>query len=155
MRPQAAIWCTGMSLALAGVPPGTSWHAAELGHGESSVWAATATTVYRDPAAFRAGWAQLYPVAAFRPALPAVDFTKWRVVIAAIGTRPTGGYFLTLERGQVVSDSAVLMVTLHAPPKGCAVTEELTRPAIAIATPLAPAPFRIIFAERTDSTRCR
>lgn len=149
-----ALWFAGAGAVVAGVPVAPNWHAAELGHSQMAIWTAPQTLVYRDAGIFRAAWVQLYPVTGSRPALPAVDFGKWRVIIAAVGNKPTGGYFLTLEHGQVVRDSALLTVTVHTPPKNCGVTEELTRPAIAIATPLTPVPFRIIFHERADSARC-
>lgn len=149
-----ALWFTGAGIAVAGAHHAADWHAAELGHSQLAIWTAPQTLVYRDSGSFRTAWAQLYPVAGSRPALPAVDFAKWRVIIAAIGTKPTGGYSLTLERGQVVRDSALLTMTIHTPPKNCGVTEELTRPAVAIATPTTPVPFRIILQERADSARC-
>jgi len=135
------------------VLPG-DWRARELGHSEQAAWDMAQTLVYRDSARFRAAWVQLYPIAASRPALPLVDFTKWRVLIIVAGTKPTGGYSLTLESGRTVHDSALITVTLHTPPRGCGVIEQLTTPAVAIATLNSPAPFRIIFHERADSVHC-
>jgi PrcB C-terminal len=149
-----ALWLAGAGIATAGAHGSSGWHAAELGHSQQAVWASPQTLVYRDSGSFRSAWTQMYPAAGLRPALPLVDFTKWRVIIVAVGTKPNGGYHLSLERGQTARDSALLTLTLHTPAKGCGVSEELTTPAVAVATPIAPAPFRIIFHERADSAHC-
>src|ERR1019366_9880764 len=76
-----------LSTVLVGVP----WHAAELGHSARSNWSMPQTLVYRDSVAFRGAWTQLFPISSLRPALPAIDFTEYRVLIVASGSRPTGG----------------------------------------------------------------
>ena len=148
------LWLVGAGIAAAGAHRSASWHATELGHSQQAVWVSPQTLVYRDSGSFRSAWTQMYPVAGMRPALPLVDFTKWRAIVIAVGTKPTGGYHLSLERGQTVRDSALLTVTLHTPAKGCGVTQELTTPAVAVATPITPAPFRVIVHERADSALC-
>lgn len=130
------------------------WRAVELGHGQQSTWATMQNVVVRDTAAFRAAWTQLYPMAASRPALPRIDFRKWRVIVVAAGTRPTGGYRLALASGRVTRDSAFIAVTLYTPPRGCGVIEQLTSPAVAVATPATPAAFRVVVDERPDTVRC-
>ncbi|MGH7593162.1 MAG: protease complex subunit PrcB family protein [Gemmatimonadales bacterium] len=149
-----ALWLAGAGLAAAGAGAVPRWHAAELGHGQQAVWTMPQILIYRDSASFRSAWGQLFPAAVSRPALPAVDFAKWRVILIAAGTKPTGGYYLTLASGQLVRDSAVVTVTVHTPAPDCGVTEALTSPAVAIAMPIVPAPFRIVFHERADSARC-
>jgi hypothetical protein len=148
------LWFAAVGIVAAGARTIPAWHAAELGHSQVAIWTAPQTLVYRDSGSFRAAWVQLFPVAGLRPAMPAIDFGTWRVIIASVGTKPTGGYYLSLERGQVVRDSALLTVIVHTPPRNCGVTEELTQPAIAIATPIAPIPFRIAFHESAGRARC-
>lgn len=131
-----------------------AWHATELGHSPQTGWDAAQTVVIRNAMAFTAAWAQLYPLAARRPARPAIDFSKYRVLIVAAGTKPTGGFRMALSEALVVRDSAQINVTLFTPGEGCSFTEALTSPAIAIAVPLKPAAFRVISHERADTVRC-
>lgn len=138
------------TMVLGGIP----WHAAELGHSARSGWDTAQTMVYRDSAAFRSAWAQLFPIPSMRPALPAIDFEKFRVFIVASGTRSSGGYRLALDEGHVVGDTALISITEFTPPAGCGVTMDLTAPAVAIAAPQSPAGFRIITHVRPDTVRC-
>jgi len=146
-----AITAACLAFFAAGTP---AWRARELGHSEIAAWDSSQNVVIRDAARFRDAWTQLFPVSAQRPALPLVDFAKWRVIVVASGTRLTGGYRLALDSGRVVRDSAMIFVTLRTPARGCAVAEQLTTPAVAIATPVQPAAYRIIFHERADNSRC-
>ena len=131
-----------------------AWHASVLGSSTQGSWTTAQTIVIRDNAAFRAAWSQLYPMAARRPALPAVDFERYRVLIVAAGSKPTGGYRLALSNAAMIKDSAVITLTFFTPPSGCGVTQDITTPAIALAMPVAPLPFRINSQERADTVRC-
>jgi hypothetical protein len=148
---RATIAGAGLAVTIASGP---AWRARELGHSALSGWDSSQTVVVRSPGAFRAAWLKLYPVAALRPALPLVDFSRWRVMFIAAGAKPTGGYTLSLNGGRLAGDSALIDVALRTPPPGCGVIEQLTTPAVAIATPTAPAAFRIILHERADTARC-
>ncbi len=130
------------------------WRAAELGASARSNWTTAQTLVYQDSAAFRGAWAQLYPVPALRPALPAVDFTKSRVLVVAAGNRPTGGFRVALDEAHVAGDSALITVNLFTPAAGCGVMQEITAPAVAIVAPVLPTAFRIITRTRPDTVRC-
>jgi hypothetical protein len=132
----------------------TPWRVRELGHSEIAAWDSSQSVVIRDAVRFRDAWTKLFPVPALRPALPLVDFTKWRVLVVAAGTRPTGGYRVVLDSGRVVRDSATIFVTLRTPAKDCGVAQQLTTPAVAIAIPVHPDPYRVIFHERADTARC-
>lgn len=145
----------GMLLLAAGVIAGAPWHASELGRSARTSWSTKQTLVYHDSAAFRAAWAQLFPIASMRPALPAVDFTKYRAFIVAAGDRGSGGYRLSLGEGHVVGDTAQITVIEYTPAPGCSYTQDITSPAVAIAAPRAPAGFRIVTQVRPDTVRCR
>ncbi len=131
-----------------------TWRAAELGRSTSSVWSTPQQLTYHDTPAFRTGWTQLFPDASRRPALPAVDFSKWRVLIVAAGDEPTGGFRLVFDSARAGRDSAWVSVTLIHPPAGCGVIEQITHPAVAIAVPSTPAALRVIHHERADTARC-
>jgi hypothetical protein len=130
------------------------WNVTELGHSTQSAWTAAQTIVVNDTVAFGHAWADLYSAASTRPPMPAVDFAKSRVVVVASGYRPTGGFRLALSDAHVAGDTAIITITLFTPPAGCAVTQQLTMPAIAIAMPVVPAQFRIVSSERPDTVRC-
>lgn len=144
----------GMLLLAAGAIAGAPWHASELGRSARTSWSTPQTLVYRDNAAFRAAWAQLFPVPSMRPALPAVDFRKYRVFIVTAGNRGSGGYRLVLDEGHVVGDTAQITVTEYTPAPGCSYTQDITSPAVAIAAPRAPSGFRIVTHVRPDTVRC-
>jgi hypothetical protein len=132
----------------------TSWRAAELGRSVNSAWSTPQVLRYHDAGAFRSAWAQLFLDAGRRPALPAVDFSKWQVVIVAAGAEPTGGFRLVLDSARATRDSAWISVTLIHPPAGCGVIEQITHPAVAVAVPSTPMAVRVIHLERADTTRC-
>ena len=64
---------------------------------------------------------------------PHVDFTRFTMVVAALGTRPTGGYTVSIQNARR-EGSMVIVSVLEVRPhgKGCTVTDSLTYP-IAIA----------------------
>ena len=132
----------------------TVWRARELGHAGQSTWTVAGTTEIRNERSLDTAFSRLYPLAPSRPALPAIDFRHSRVLVIAIGTRPSGGYSARLDSARVVHDTAVINVGVVLPPKGCGVTTELTTPAVAIATPLTPAPYRIVLRERANTAQC-
>ena len=144
----------GLILTMAALLADTRWHAAELGHSAQSSWSEPQTLLVGDSATFRGAWDQLFPIPSMRPALPAVDFARYRVFVVAAGTRPTGGYRLALDEGHVVGDTALIAVNEVTPPAGCSVMQLITTPAVAIAVPNTPIGFRITTHVRPDSARC-
>jgi protease stability complex PrcB-like protein len=150
MRMIAGFLAAAALLASIGAPG----HAVKLGVSGQSGWTRAQTTEARDSASLRRGWQQLFPAISSRPALPGIDFTTTRVIFIAAGSRPTGGYRFDLVGSTIRRDSAIVTLTLFTPPAGCGVTQELTAPAMAIALPTLPGPYRIITRERRDTVRC-
>ncbi len=76
--------------------------------------------------------------AGVRKQAPAVDFGRSMVVTVFAGSRPTGGYWLRVDR--VVRRGNVLIVraTEHDPGDGCATTMQLTSPFVAVRVPRSP-----------------
>jgi PrcB C-terminal len=67
---------------------------------------------------------------------PGVDFTKYTVLVAALGTRGSGGYTVTIRNAR--DDGAVIHVSvLEVRPRGpaCAVTTEISYPSTAVLIP--------------------
>ena len=63
-----------------------------------------------------------------RAAAPNVDFGKFTMLVAALGTRPTGGYAVHI--GQVLDDGTAIHVSVleTRPGRNCVVTTALTYP---------------------------
>ena len=86
--------------------------------------------VIRDQAAWQQTWNAIWsgtgssPV----PALPAIDFTREMVIVAALGERPTGGFSIFVESASETADSVTINVRRVSPGNGCAVTLAFTRP---------------------------
>ncbi len=124
-----------------------------LGVSLQSGWTDPVVRVYRDPAAFAAGWDTLF-VNPPRPVMPALHFATRRAVIVGAGTRRTGGFRMAWDSARVAGDTLHLDVTVITPAPGCAVTQELTAPAIALAVPAAPPAVTVVRHERADTTHC-
>ncbi len=53
--------------------------------------------VIRDAEAWASLWQQLWSLGSYKPALPAVDFTRELVVVAMMGVRGSPGYFIVIQ----------------------------------------------------------
>jgi hypothetical protein len=76
-------------------------------------------------------------------ASPDVDFSKYTVLIAALGSRGSGGYTVTIRNAR--DDGTVIQVSvLEVRPRGpaCAVTTEISYPATAVLIPRTNKPVR-------------
>ena len=63
---------------------------------------------------------------------PAVDFSEHIVVVAAMGTRPTGGHSIAIERIVREGDDLIVEVVETEPGPMCIVTQALTSPVTAV-----------------------
>jgi len=96
----------------------------------------SARTVIRDQESWQAAWTTLYiGMTPAPPAPPAVDFSRSTVILVALGTRPTGGFDITVSR--VARDAGVLYVevTSTSPGDRCGTTQALTRPVDIVVVP--------------------
>ncbi|KMQ75744.1 protease complex subunit PrcB family protein [Marinobacter subterrani] len=62
-----------------------------------------------------------------------IDFQREKVVLAAIGQKPTGGFGVTLQSSEIVDDTLNLTVRVMEPGPGAMVTQVLTTPCAVIA----------------------
>lgn len=83
-------------------------------------------------------WARLAANRIPRPAPPAIDFSARVVVVAAMGTRPTGGHAIRIDRVSYAGDTLWVEVTSVAPGTGCLTTQALTAPVAAVAVERRP-----------------
>ena len=108
--------------------------------------------VIRDASAWRQYWTVIHRPFIPAPAVPEVDFAREMVVLAALGTRSTGGFVIRID--SVVTDSArvLVQVTRIVPGRGCAVPAAVTQPVDLVRLPAMPLP--VSFAEREERTDC-
>lgn len=123
-------------------------------HSANSGWSDATTLQYRDSASLAAAWDTLF-AGGPQPPVAYVNFDAHRAMIVTAGTQPTGGFRVDYDSARVEHDTLRLLVTLRTPPPECAVTQELTAPAVALIIPPAPMPVRIVRRVASDTVSCR
>ena len=109
-------------------------------------------TVIRDEAAWAQFWAEVTSGYQPRPATPAIDFATEMVVVAAMGTRPSGGYSIAIDRAYEADGRLYAVVREVAPAPGCGTTGALSAPMAAVRVPRRDAP--AAFVERAETRSC-
>jgi hypothetical protein len=108
--------------------------------------------VVRDSAMWRQLWDRLNQPFLPRPPLPAVDFAREMVIVAALGARRTGGYTVVIEGAQRDSSTIEIAVRRTSPAAGCPVESVVTQPVDVARIPLSANAIR--FVERDVVTAC-
>jgi hypothetical protein len=110
-----------------------------------------ARLVIRDDAAWRDAWTTLWGFTTPSPALPAVDFDRDMVVIAATGSQQSSGYAVSIE--SVAERAGELSITVMAALRagGCAGLAVITTPVDVVRVPRHDA---VRFLERRQSRSC-
>ncbi|MGH7631304.1 MAG: protease complex subunit PrcB family protein [Gemmatimonadales bacterium] len=90
--------------------------------------------VIRDSTAWAAFWTQAHALVEPAPPVPAVDFDKEMLLVAALGTRSSGGHAVTIDS---VARGATLraFVTAVAPGADCMTTMAITWPVQVVRVP--------------------
>ena len=86
--------------------------------------------VIRDEAAWRTFWRRA--VWGGTAPLPEVDFSRHAVVVVAMGARPTGGYWVDIERVLVGARALRVEALASSPGRECIVTMATTAPLDAV-----------------------
>ena len=108
--------------------------------------------VVRDSALWRQMWDRINQPFFPRPALPAVDFRREMIVVAALGARPNGGYDVVIESAEQDSTGIEVALRRASPAPGCPVAAVTTQPADLARIPASGQPVR--FRERTVVVPC-
>ena len=108
--------------------------------------------VVRDAATWAAVWQQIYDRETPVPPLPAIDFSREMIVVAALGSRGTGGYSILLEGATETADGTAVTVKSTSPGSTCLVTEALTQPIDVARLPLRSG--SVTFIEQTHVAKC-
>ena len=96
---------------------------------------AAAQQVVRDQAAWQALWTRLHVNASPAPALPAVDFTRDMVVVAAMGTKSHGGYKIAITAAAEDAGKVTVEVTETSPGARCMNAMMMTSPVVVAKLP--------------------
>ncbi|HET9423950.1 MAG TPA: protease complex subunit PrcB family protein [Gemmatimonadaceae bacterium] len=108
--------------------------------------------VIRDAESWREYWTAIHRPFVPAPALPEVDFTREMVVLAAMGSRPSGGYAVRIDHAMADSARVILRIRSMIPGSGCAVPAVLTQP---LDMARIPATTRVIgFVEHVERIDC-
>ena len=86
------------------------------------------------------------------PPVPEIDFSREMLLVAAMGTRPTGGYSIEIEAVDRDSASITAGVRKRSPGKNCGTISALTAPVAIVRIPRSEKPVR--FVEETIATNC-
>jgi hypothetical protein len=109
--------------------------------------------VIRDDASWGNVWSQLVDGTSPAPAVPAIDFARDVVIIAAMGARSSGGYAIGIDEVRSLAGNAWISVTEQSPGERCVVTEAFTFPiAIAVVPRFAG---DAVFIEHASQHDCR
>ncbi len=82
----------------------------------------------RDSESWAATWDRIVGRSRPTPPLPAVDFSKEMLVVASMGSRPTGGYTVMIEEVTVAGSTLVVFVREQSPGRTCGVTDAVSAP---------------------------
>jgi hypothetical protein len=107
--------------------------------------------VVRDAATWANAWQQI----TWSPltTAPVVDFASDLLIVAAMGTMPTGGYSIDVDDVGVGGGNASISITEQSPGPTCVVTQSLTAPVTVVVVPKFAG--QATFAEHTAQLACR
>jgi hypothetical protein len=94
--------------------------------------------VVRDTSSWRRIWQRIHQPFIPQPALPAIDFARDMVVVAAMGTRPSGGYNVVIEGAGEDSSGVEVFVRQSSPAAGCPLSAAFTQPVDVAKIPARP-----------------
>jgi len=85
--------------------------------------------VIRDVESWRAIWAEIFKGRSSAPELPQVNFAQEMVVVAALGSRSTGGFGILIDGANEAGNGATLIsVRTFSPGPRCGTTQAITTP---------------------------
>ncbi len=109
--------------------------------------------IVRGQAQWQDVWATIWRGHTPVPQLPAIDFNREMVVIAAMGMRPTGGFNILIDSASEDAAGVTVRVRAMTPGPGCAVTLALTHPADVARLPRRDGAVR--FDEKAETVNCQ
>jgi hypothetical protein len=112
----------------------------------------TTRMVITNQGAWVVAWEQLFRHTEPAPPVPAVDFARSAIVVAAMGTRPSGGHAITFE-GAFRDDRRLYLVILERTPgPTCITTAALTAPVVVVR--IARTDLPVAYVEKKETVSC-
>jgi hypothetical protein len=158
MRPSIAVVAVSLAVASCGSDSPSAGRGADLtletvARSSYSGFSAAERTVIDSAEQWALLWAELNAGLRPMPPLPAVDFSRQSLFLAAAGTRANGCYSIDITSARATGDGGVaLEVTETVPGSSCACTQAVTRPVhvVRIGSPTREA----VFGESQRRQRC-
>lgn len=119
---------------------------------QQSAHVESARALISSDAAWAAAWTLSQGFILPEPARPVVDFSAARVVVVALGSRPTGGYGIRVDSVVRHSSGSAVFLTRSAPSPSCIVIQAFTSPVQIVQIPVVAEP--VVFRERERITDC-
>jgi protease stability complex PrcB-like protein len=110
-------------------------------------------TAIRDETTWRSYWEAMHRPFIPAPPVPDIDFTREMVLLAALGTRPSGGFSLHIDGVVQFPSRLSVSVTRTVVGPGCVVAAVVTQPVDVVRVPVTSAP--VVFAEQIVAADCR
>lgn len=95
----------------------------------------SARLVVRTPGEWTSLWNRIVANHGPKPPVPDIDFSKEMILVAAMGTRNTGGYSIEIEAVDRDSRGITASVRTRSPGKTCGTTAALTAPVAIVRIP--------------------
>lgn len=92
--------------------------------------------VFRNEVEWGDFWNLLYTNYSSTPALPSVNFSENAIISVVDGSRPTGGYSISITQIQPTSSGVTVHASQVSPGQGCIVTQSFTQPYHIVTTPI-------------------
>ncbi|MEW5929598.1 MAG: protease complex subunit PrcB family protein [Gemmatimonadota bacterium] len=119
----------------------------------SSGYTAPARQVVRSEAEWRTVWARLHESVMPQPPVPAIDFSRETVLVAALGQRSSGGFSILVDSVYDAGSTLRAVVRRSSPGAGCTVTAALTQPVDVVRIPAGGR--GVGFVDRDEVRDCR
>jgi hypothetical protein len=100
--------------------------------------------VMGDPATLASVWARDFVGESEPPSLPSVDFRRERVIVAALGEKPSGRYGIEFASADVEGREIVVELVSTAVGENCMVAQSLTQPVDVAKIPLRQMAIRFV-----------
>jgi hypothetical protein len=113
---------------------------------------APARVVVRDLQTWQSLWAQIYRRHGAAPPLPTIDFSREMIIVAALGSRASGGYGIIIDGASWQGSGIAVTVRSISPGPRCGVTAALTQPVDIARMPRRDGEVR--FVERAEVSDC-
>jgi hypothetical protein len=118
----------------------------------SSGLADSARIVVQDANSWAATWTAIWGRHSPEPALPSIDFSQNMLVVAALGTRSSGGYGIFVDSAYQRADHIEVVIRKVSPGSRCIVTAALSEPVDVARLPRSSQPVR--YRERSVVRNC-